>query len=204
MEKYAFEYAQSRGITDDPEFKKCFQYEGHDGKIHMKDLFDMMSGTSTGSIISAGLSYPKDTRGFEKNAWIPMYWGFDIIDIYSNKGEFIFKKKEGINKGLRAFLMILYMTIFAGIGFYLGRRWFDNPEQDKIYKNMHKALKAQKRIVSGEQIVEKDQDIDFQTLEKNKKTIHQSVFGYNFKKFMKVFATKEDPSKRETSISDSS
>ena len=26
----------------------------------MKDLFDMMAGTSTGSIIAAGLSYPSE------------------------------------------------------------------------------------------------------------------------------------------------
>ena len=41
------------------------QYKDADGTIRqgvyaLKDLFDMMAGTSTGSIIAAALSYPSD------------------------------------------------------------------------------------------------------------------------------------------------
>jgi hypothetical protein len=53
MELYAYEYADSKGY----DFPK---YPNRENIIAMKDMFDMMSGTSTGSIISAALSYPSD------------------------------------------------------------------------------------------------------------------------------------------------
>ena len=55
MEKYAFDYCTSKGYN----FPK---YSDKDGKVKpvvaLKDMFDMMAGTSTGSIITAALSYP--------------------------------------------------------------------------------------------------------------------------------------------------
>lgn len=127
LEKYAYEYANKIGLTAVPEFNKCFQYKGHEKKMAMKDLFDTMAGTSTGSIISAGLSYPKDSAGFETNEWVPMYWGDDVIEIYSKKGDMIFKKNEGIKDAMKVVLTLIYLAVFAGIGYYFGRRWFDNP-----------------------------------------------------------------------------
>ena len=38
-------------------------------RVPMKDLFDMMAGTSTGSILSAALTLPK-----EKNSTVPKFW----------------------------------------------------------------------------------------------------------------------------------
>ena len=37
-----------------------FVYAGHDGRLAMKDLFDFIAGTSTGSIIAASLAMPKN------------------------------------------------------------------------------------------------------------------------------------------------
>jgi patatin-like phospholipase/acyl hydrolase len=51
MEAYAWDYASEKGY-------KFPKYNGRDGAMAMKDLFNMTAGTSTGSIIAAGLVYP--------------------------------------------------------------------------------------------------------------------------------------------------
>ena len=51
MEAYAWDYASEKGY----QFPK---YPGRDGALAMKDLFNMTAGTSTGSILAAGLVYP--------------------------------------------------------------------------------------------------------------------------------------------------
>jgi patatin-like phospholipase/acyl hydrolase len=55
VEKFAYDYAKERNYN-------VPKYTDKDGKemelVHLKDVFDMMAGTSTGSIISAALAYP--------------------------------------------------------------------------------------------------------------------------------------------------
>jgi tetratricopeptide (TPR) repeat protein len=47
--------------------------------------FNLLSGTSTGGIISAGLSIPKNDDGYT-----PQYRAYEILDIYLKKGKYIF------------------------------------------------------------------------------------------------------------------
>jgi patatin-like phospholipase/acyl hydrolase len=51
----------------------------------MKDLFDMMSGTSTGSILATSLAIPKTVGSNE-----PMFWASDAVKIYADGGPDIF------------------------------------------------------------------------------------------------------------------
>ena len=80
MEKYSYEYATSQGYT----FPK---YPGRDGVIAMKDMFNMTAGTSTGSIIAAGLVYPNKNNTAQKE---PNFFAVDLIKIYSEMGAQIF------------------------------------------------------------------------------------------------------------------
>jgi patatin-like phospholipase/acyl hydrolase len=56
----------------------------------MKDLFNMTAGTSTGSIIAAGLAYPDKNHTDIK---MPGFFAPDLLEIYSDRGDEIFVKK---------------------------------------------------------------------------------------------------------------
>lgn len=90
MEKYAFDYCTSKGYN----FPK---YPDKDGKVKpvvaLKDMFDMMAGTSTGSIITAALSYPTGQETAEKHK-IPKFFADEVIGIYENNGDRIFTSSE--------------------------------------------------------------------------------------------------------------
>lgn len=80
MELYAFEYATSKGY-------KFPRYPGIDNRIALKDIFDMVAGTSTGSILVSGLAYPdKDYINIKK----PQFFADDLLRIYTERGGEIF------------------------------------------------------------------------------------------------------------------
>ena len=103
------------------------KYEGRDGVIAMKDLFDMTAGTSTGSIISAALAYPIGTdNSVQKQT--PKYFSKEIIDVYSNKGEQIFKESEGYSTALLTVLFFIHVLFWGGLFYALGVHYYDNPK----------------------------------------------------------------------------
>lgn len=77
MEKYGYDYATEKGY-DFPTFA------GSDNKMVMTNLFDMTAGTSTGSIIAAGLAYPNNT---ETAPTTPSFNSDLLLDLYQNKGD---------------------------------------------------------------------------------------------------------------------
>ena len=95
----------------------------------MKDLFDMTAGTSTGSIISAGLVYPDSPR-----KTYPKYFADDIIEIYSTRGGEIFLKHQN-----RYFALVIMIAVLVGGLGYLGKK-----TGEKIYANKKREAEFQK------------------------------------------------------------
>ena len=65
---------------------------------------------------------------------------------------------------LMVLLVIIYLIIFGAIGYFFGRRWFDNPEKEKMFENMQKLVSIQKSVLKGEKIKSKDKDCDIEFL----------------------------------------
>jgi len=130
MEKYAFEYAEKRGYTSRRNFPR---YDDNDGKkrMAMKDLFDMMAGTSTGSIIAAGLSYPQ-----EHTAQTPKFYADDIKEIYTKEGDRIFRKSQGLHYLAQLGLFLAILVIFGVVSYFLGRYSYDNPRVLQRYDEL--------------------------------------------------------------------
>ena len=79
MEEYAFQYVQEKGY-EVPTYSNAPA-----GGMHLSQLFNMTAGTSTGSILAAGLSIYD-----ENNHTQPALYSDDLIEIYSTKGDQIF------------------------------------------------------------------------------------------------------------------
>ena len=84
VEVYAYNYVKEKGYENVPVYLNETTGEVLP-LVHMKDLFNMTAGTSTGSIISAGIAYPR-----EDDKEKPLYYMDDLLKIYSTLGDQIF------------------------------------------------------------------------------------------------------------------
>ena len=126
MESNAYTYAAS----------KWTGFTSTDSKIHMSELFQLVAGTSSGSIVAAGVSYGSGGK--------PTMWGKDIVNFFAKNGKNLFEK-HSLEWGLHLFFWITIALAFACVGYWLGRRRYDSPRQTNAFENLKMIISNSKR-----------------------------------------------------------
>ena len=116
-----------------------------DGKsiVGMHYLFNMISGTSTGSIIAGMLTIPtnNDTSGTIDT---PEYSAGDAVKLYSTRGEELFQSKA-LSNGVALICAIIFAIFMGWVTFYIGKRFYDNKETYGNLKLIKKRCTAAKQ-----------------------------------------------------------
>lgn len=113
MEKESYRYAVEKKYIEP-------YAEGEKQIIPMFKLFDMISGTSTGGLITTSLVTPTVTD--PKKAYDSDF----VLSIFEEKGAEIFKNKA-INGGLLGIMISTFIMIGGVLGYKWGKRIFANP-----------------------------------------------------------------------------
>ena len=132
IEKFASKYAKEKGYNV-PKYKDKNDESKELELVHMKDMFDMMAGTSTGSIIAAALSYPNpDDKDKEMKDRRPWYFMEEIMGIYTKTGDKIFvaSRSSAVTGTL---IFILFIATCATIGYLINFNYFNaSKEEEKL------------------------------------------------------------------------
>jgi len=126
IEGYAYKYAKEKGY-EVPEYTDPATGKVRES-VHLKDMFDMMAGTSTGSILAAGLAYPdpKD-KDKPKDKQMPFYFMKELMDIYTKEGNKIFVSYD--HSFMKAFfIVVLFASSCGALGYYHGKYRYDNDD----------------------------------------------------------------------------
>eukprot|EP00349_Pseudokeronopsis_sp_Brazil_P002959 CAMPEP_0202969198 /NCGR_PEP_ID=MMETSP1396-20130829/14834_1 /ASSEMBLY_ACC=CAM_ASM_000872 /TAXON_ID= /ORGANISM="Pseudokeronopsis sp., Strain Brazil" /LENGTH=117 /DNA_ID=CAMNT_0049696453 /DNA_START=45 /DNA_END=398 /DNA_ORIENTATION=+ len=106
MEDYAYEYAHSKYHIPDQLIHK----------LPMSDLFHMMAGTSTGSLVTGSLTMPNKEGGNKFNST-------DIVDVFVKEGSVVFTKP--ISKTRLIICWVVFILIGFLLGYFIGNCLFD-------------------------------------------------------------------------------
>ena len=90
--------------------------------MEIKEIFDLITGTATQSILAASLSVPRD------NQTNSTYYANDTIDFFMKDGPKIFTSRS-INSGLVFIITLQNIFICGYLGYLLGIRMFANPKK---------------------------------------------------------------------------
>ena len=149
MEKFAYDY----GVV---EKKYEMPYHQERKVVHMKDLFDMISGTSTGSIITGMLLTPKEGSTTEVKYTIA-----DTIELYSTRGKELFKS-TALSHTAAAGISLCFILVFGTLSYFLGKWIYDNHNTNRelktFKKKIHSTRMAKELKLEGDQMVDKDGD----------------------------------------------
>jgi patatin-like phospholipase/acyl hydrolase len=85
----------------------------------MSEVFDLLAGTSTGSILASSLSMPA-ANGSNK------FWANDVTDVYLKNGTDVFTEYYVADTTF-VWGILLFALIGGGLGYLIGLRMLTNP-----------------------------------------------------------------------------
>jgi patatin-like phospholipase/acyl hydrolase len=96
-----------------------------DGRVAIKDIFQMTAAASMSSMITVGLSIPSPEQATE-----PAYYSEDLIDLYQVKSA---DMETMVSHNDHFFLSSLWLTFFTMCAYYYGTLKFDHANIEKAY-----------------------------------------------------------------------
>ena len=164
MENYGYEYALGKGYIEKRKGKK----------INMSELFDMMAGTSTGSLLTTALTMP-DKDGAN------LFTSEDVIDIYRDKGAIVFSKFS-LSEGWKWMWGVIVMLILGGLGYLDGKNRYSNDNQEKTFNDFEKFLSNKKE--KARLAENKKEATSYPELEKKESMSEKMSLNFDVKKMM--------------------
>lgn len=118
-------------------------------KVEMHHLFNMVAGTSSGSMVAAGLSYAAKTQN-----------GGSLTDHQENPTPLImqmftkdymnFFVKHSESLCLQIIFWVLIVLAFAAFGYSRGKKRYDARFQKKAFRNLFYVISNYKRLAKGQ------------------------------------------------------
>ena len=142
METYAHTYAASKWQVESAVGKENgYPSTGNTSKkIHMSELFQLVAGTSSGSIVAAGVSYG--------DAGVPSLWASDIVAFFKKHGADLFVQ-HSLSTGLHILFAVMFALTFACVGYWAGKRRYDSPRYVNAFENLKMIISNSKRQAKG-------------------------------------------------------
>lgn len=148
MELYAREYANTRPYRDQVPKRADWSGKVREDRVHMMDVFDLMGGTSAGSMVTGALATPISVGKKE-----PKFFADRVTWIFKNKGSQLFLANQ------TPYFWIFCTTFMtsaalAGIGYGLGWYFYDNQavidEFARLERTLRKAQENDDHIDDGD------------------------------------------------------
>lgn len=111
----------------------------------MSELFDLVAGTSTGSLLATALVIPNnDKTSLQKNK----FFADKVIEVYQDKGAEVFTR-FAITEKSRVLGALAFMILGAMIGYCMGVKMYHNKQFEEHMKMFKVLIRSRKQSIKG-------------------------------------------------------